>query len=56
MKKIEEIKPQVHCFGHIHEGYGKVIWNETTFVNSSIMDEKYEPTNKPISLEIFKRN
>ena len=56
MKKIEEIKPQAHCFGHIHEGYGKVIWNETTFINSSIMDEKYEPTNKPISLEIFKRN
>ena len=54
--KIETIKPQVHCFGHIHEGYGQLSMAGITYINASIMDAQYEPTNKPISLEIFKRN
>lgn len=48
----ERIKPRLHVFGHIHEGYGIV--NKmldlpyTKFVNCSHVNEFYEPINKPI--------
>ena len=51
-KKVLEIKPKLHVFGHIHEGYGKLLRNEIIFVNASLFDEKYKGTNDPITVEI----
>ncbi len=42
--------PKVHAFGHIHEGHGTLITANTTYVNASIMDEDYIPTNQPIEV------
>jgi Icc-related predicted phosphoesterase len=45
-------KLKLHVFGHIHDGYGKMAighkGREFTCVNASIMDEDYNPVNKPI--------
>ena len=49
--KVKEIKPKVHAFGHIHEGYGKVTKNKTTFINASNLNLKYQATNPPIVLK-----
>jgi len=49
---LERIKPRVHHFGHIHEGYGTMQIDNTIFVNSSICDVMYRPDNKPIFIEI----
>jgi Icc-related predicted phosphoesterase len=54
------IKPMIksgcrlHVFGHIHESYGKFFnpINGITYVNASHVNERYEPVNKPIELEI----
>lgn len=43
-------KLKLHVFGHVHEGYGKVIVNGVIHVNASIMDEEYRPVNKPIRI------
>lgn len=43
-------KLKLHVFGHVHEGYGKVIVSGVTHVNASIMDEEYHPVNKPIRI------
>jgi Icc-related predicted phosphoesterase len=48
LTKIEEIKPKVHICGHIHEGYGEVICKGIKFINASVTDERYKPTNAPI--------
>jgi len=48
LKKIEKIKPKIHLFGHIHEGYGIVKQDGTLFVNASIMDFHYSPVNEPV--------
>lgn len=37
--------------GHIHEAYG-VVERRTTFVNASVLDEKYRLTNKPVVVEL----
>jgi len=42
---IKRIKPKFHIFGHIHEDYGTVTKDETTFVNASLLNERYYYTN-----------
>ena len=49
---IEKIKPKIHAFGHIHEGYGVLEKNSTIFVNAYNIDEHYRMKNPPIVLEI----
>jgi Icc-related predicted phosphoesterase len=39
----QRIKPQLHLFGHIHEGYGICKLGEVTFVNASICNPSYLP-------------
>ncbi|QNM86710.1 metallophosphatase domain-containing protein [Polaribacter pectinis] len=51
-KKVLEIKPKLHVFGHIHEAYGKTVRNKTTFVNASLLDDKYRNVNAPIVIDI----
>lgn len=49
---IERIKPTIHCFGHIHNGYG--IYNHESgvkFINASNLDEDYKIKNKPITIK-----
>lgn len=38
---VNRIKPKLHCFGHAHNSYGKIIKNDITFINSSILDSLY---------------
>jgi len=49
--RIKEIKPKLHASGHIHEGHGVYKDEHTIYVNGSIMDEFYEPVNKPIVID-----
>jgi len=51
LKKVEEIKPKYHIFGHIHQWHGMKV-GTTTFINASICNEQYAPINKPIIVEI----
>ena len=47
-ERIESI-PSIthHMFGHIHESYGITEINKVTYINSSIMNGKYNFVNKP---------
>lgn len=56
-RQMGRIKPRLWVVGHIHEGYGE--FKDTTlsgqeyhFVNASIMNEYYDPVNKPVRIEI----
>ena len=51
--KVMISQPKVHVFGHIHGGYGKTQFGEgPIFVNAAICNERYEPVNAPIIVEI----
>lgn len=41
--KVEEIKPKVHIFGHIHESRGAVKVDSTYFYNASTLNLFYQP-------------
>ena len=46
------IRPNVHVFGHIHEGYGITTDGVTKFVNASTCTLRYKPTNSPIVVDV----
>jgi Icc-related predicted phosphoesterase len=50
MKRIGEIKPKIHVFGHIHEGFGYVFDGNTHFINASVLNERYEFRNRPVNV------
>ena len=51
-KKVEEIRPRAHIFGHIHCGYGTTEQFGVKFVNASNCDESYEPINPPVVFDL----
>jgi Icc-related predicted phosphoesterase len=51
------LQPQVHVFGHLHEGHGIRKPHgpddlQTTFVNASLLNDSYRPVYQPIVVEI----
>lgn len=49
LNKIEKITPKMVIFGHIHECGGKALdLSSCKFVNCSIVNERYQPVNKPV--------
>jgi len=52
LKNIMRIKPKLHVFGHIHEGYGMIEKNGVIHINASICTLRYEPINKPVVIDI----
>jgi len=51
-KRIEQVRPRLHVFGHIHCGYGQTEKFGVQFVNASNCDESYEPVNSPIVIDL----
>lgn len=52
LQQINVIKPAVHVCGHIHEAYGRLKRSGTTFINASVLNEKYELVNPPVVFEL----
>jgi len=52
MKRVKEVKPRVHIFGHIHGSYGQQRIGATLFVNACLCDELYQPVNPPHVIEL----
>ncbi|KAI9051947.1 hypothetical protein LZ554_004202 [Drepanopeziza brunnea f. sp. 'monogermtubi'] len=48
IRAVGRARPRMHCFGHIHEGYGAEIltWRETSGVGSIAVDEKRSRVNE----------
>jgi len=46
------IKPKVHIFGHIHEGYGEKEVDGVKYVNAAVLNERYRMKNPPILFEV----
>jgi len=47
---IQEKKPKIHIFGHIHTGYGHKLHSGIHFVNASTLNERYYYRQKPITV------
>ena len=43
LESVEQKKPKVHLFGHIHGGAGTFERGATHFVNAAYLNEQYKP-------------
>ena len=48
----ERVRPKVHLFGHIHEGYGEHREDGTLYVNASTCDFNYAATQPPLAFDV----
>ena len=46
-KRIMEVKPRYHLFGHAHDGYGTIKQNGIVFSNASVLDDQYRMRHSP---------
>jgi Icc-related predicted phosphoesterase len=49
---VRRIKPKLHVFGHIHEGYGRYEENGILFINASVTDASMQRANQPIVFDL----
>lgn len=49
--RVDEVKPKIHVFGHVHSGYGYKFHEGTHFINAAVLNERYKYENKPITIE-----
>jgi Icc-related predicted phosphoesterase len=52
LRRVLIVQPKVHVFGHIHESYGSIKRSGIRFINASLLNERYELTNKPIVFDL----
>lgn len=54
-RAVFEKKPRFHLFGHIHESSGIKTIGETTYVNASVLDDRYVYIYPPKIIEITRK-
>jgi Icc-related predicted phosphoesterase len=50
-ERIKVVKPKIHVCGHIHTGYGYKFDGDTHYFNAAVLDESYNFTQKPLTVE-----
>ncbi len=51
-ERIDVVKPLIHCFGHIHGSAGYKFDGNTHHFNASILNERYQYQNKPMTIDL----
>ncbi len=51
LNTVNDVKPKICVFGHIHSGNGYIRNDDTHFINASILNEEYIYNFKPITVE-----
>jgi Icc-related predicted phosphoesterase len=54
-ERVEQVKPTIHAFGHIHECPGEQIEN-THYINAAVVNRQYNYVYKPITIGFIKIN
>lgn len=49
-ERFKTLKPKIHVCGHIHTGYGYKFDGTTHYFNAAVLDERYNFTQKPITV------
>jgi hypothetical protein len=53
LEAVHRIKPRLHVFGHVHEGYGQYEDSGICFVNASVTDSSFQNAHPPIVCNLF---
>jgi Icc-related predicted phosphoesterase len=50
-ERVDEFKPKIHIFGHIHGSAGYYFNGHTHFINAAVLNEQYQYANAPLNIE-----
>ena len=51
-ERVMQVKPRLHCFGHIHASAGTAVDQGTIFVNAAVVDRTYKIARPPIEIHL----
>ena len=51
-RRLLDLHPRIHCFGHIHASAGTTSLKGTTFVNASMVNRRYEIARAPVEIDL----
>jgi Icc-related predicted phosphoesterase len=51
-KRLERLRPRLHCFGHNHASAGSIRTADTLYVNASVVNRRYEVARGPFELDL----
>jgi Icc-related predicted phosphoesterase len=52
LEAVRRLRPRIHVFGHIHEGYGNYSEGGIEFINASVVDSAMQLKNPPIVVDL----
>lgn len=52
LERVLQVRPRLHCFGHVHQSYGRLERDGITFINAASLGENYEPRNAPQVIDL----
>lgn len=52
LKRVLDVGPRIHCFGHVHASAGTLKLRGTTFVNASVVDSRYQIARRPYEFHL----
>jgi Icc-related predicted phosphoesterase len=55
LRRVLKVRPQIHCYGHAHHGYGEYFFEGIHFINAAILNEGYMVANKPVVVDVDAR-
>ena len=55
LARVLKVKPQLHCYGHAHHGYGQWFHEGIQFINAAVLNEGYMKERDPVVVEIDAR-
>jgi Icc-related predicted phosphoesterase len=51
-KRVDALQLKLHCFGHIHASAGQMRYNDTMYVNASMVNRAYQLAREPVFMEL----
>ncbi|MEE9319170.1 MAG: metallophosphatase domain-containing protein [Granulosicoccus sp.] len=52
LESVRRLKPALHLYGHIHEGYGERLKDGVRYINASTMNNRYRIQNSPVVIDL----
>lgn len=49
--RLQDVKPKIHIFGHIHTGYGYFFDGITHYINAAVLNEQYKFVHTPLTFD-----
>jgi len=51
-ERLLDLRPRIHCFGHVHASAGSLERDGTTYVNASMVNSQYQIARRPFEFNL----